>query len=144
MVSMISENIARTHHDLKILGHRCSILGHFRSFCEILGFLGQKPNSRFFLVFLGPLGGLLHNYLRAHFQNQTIHNVVGRMACSTEELVFIFPAYQCFCFSFIEDISSFFPVSYTATSKTNNLPLQSKHTFIYIVCMSASITTPLY
>ncbi len=52
------ENIARSHNDLKILGHRSPILGHFRSFCEILGFLGQKPNFRFFLGFLGPLGGL--------------------------------------------------------------------------------------
>ena len=43
---MISENIGCSHHDLKILGHRCSILGHFRLFCEILSFLG-------------PLGGLL-------------------------------------------------------------------------------------
>ena len=42
------ENIARSHNDLKILGHRGPILGHFRSFCEILGFLGQKPNFRFF------------------------------------------------------------------------------------------------
>ena len=52
------ENIVRRHNGLKILGHRGPILGHFRSFCEILGFLGQKPNFRFFLGFLGPLGGL--------------------------------------------------------------------------------------
>ncbi len=43
---------------VKILGHSCPILGHFRSFCKILGFLGQKSNFRFFLGFLGPLGGL--------------------------------------------------------------------------------------
>ncbi len=49
------ENITRSHNDLKILGHWGPILGHFRSFCEILGFLGQKPNFRFFL---GLLGGL--------------------------------------------------------------------------------------
>ena len=42
------ENMARGHNDLKILGHRGPILGLFRSFCEILGFLGQKPNFRFF------------------------------------------------------------------------------------------------
>ena len=48
MVSMISENIAHSHHDLKILGHMCSILGNFRSFCEMLCFLGQKLNFRLF------------------------------------------------------------------------------------------------
>ncbi len=42
------EIIARSHNDIRILGHRGPILGHFRSFCEILGFLGQKPNFRFF------------------------------------------------------------------------------------------------
>ncbi len=55
MVSMIAK-ITHVAKDLKILGHRCPILGHFRSFREILGFLGQKPNLRFFLGFFRSAG----------------------------------------------------------------------------------------
>ncbi len=52
MVSVRSKNITSSQNDPNILGHRCSILGHF---VKKKFFLGQKP---YFRVFLGPLGDL--------------------------------------------------------------------------------------